>query len=347
MYTVFEIKILDFIKFNPNSSSSEIHAGIKVTYELVTTKRKLSNLVENNILIKVGVGRATRYLIREEVKYIYPINIESYFNKDADNRIIIEHFNTNLIRNTLSGINLFTDIELTQLKRLQENYIDNISTISNTLYKKDLERLGIDLSWKSSQIEGNTYSLLETEQLLRERVEAKGKRKEEAIMLLNHKSGLDYILDSPNYFLKLDLRKIIEIHSLLVDELDVEKNIRKRIIGITGTNYKPLDNEHQIKEALEQTCNLVNSKENVFEKSFIVLLLLSYIQAFEDGNKRTARIMSNAVLISNNYCPISFRTVDSIDYKKAMLIFYEQNNISAFKKIFIEQYEFAVNTYFQ
>lgn len=70
------------------------------------------------------------------------------------------------------------------------------------------------------------------------------------------------------------------------------------------------------------------------------------IQAFSDGNKRTARITSNAILIANGYCPISFRTVDSIDYKKAMLIFYEQNNIAAFKKIFIEQFEFAVKTYF-
>ena len=166
-------------------------------------------------------------------------------------------------------------------------------------------------------------------------------------MLLNHKTALDYILDSPNYFLKLDKKKIIEIHSLLVDGLSVEKNIRKRIIGITGTNYKPLDNEHQITEVIKDTCNLVNSIRNTFEKAFILLLLLSYIQAFEDGNKRTARIMSNAVMISNNHCPISFRTIDSIDYKKAMLIFYEQNNISAFKKIFIEQYEFAVNTYFQ
>ena len=73
---------------------------------------------------------------------------------------------------------------------------------------------------------------------------------------------------------------------------------------------------------------------------------ISYIQAFVDGNKRTARITSNAILIANGYCPISFRTVDSIDYKKAMLMFYEQNNIAAFKKIFIEQFLFAVKTYF-
>lgn len=78
----------------------------------------------------------------------------------------------------------------------------------------------------------------------------------------------------------------------------------------------------------------------------MVLVLLSYIQAFSDGNKRTARIVSNVILIANNYCSLSFRTVDSIDYKKAILVFYEQNNIHPFKQIFINQFEFAVNTYF-
>jgi len=93
-------------------------------------------------------------------------------------------------------------------------------------------------------------------------------------------------------------------------------------------------------------CKLVNDKKNVFEKVLLLLVLISYIQPFSDGNKRTVRIVSNAILIHNNYCPISFRTVDSIEYKKAMLLFYEQNNVSAIKEIFIEQFEFAVNTYF-
>jgi len=66
----------------------------------------------------------------------------------------------------------------------------------------------------------------------------------------------------------------------------------------------------------------------------------------EKGIKRTARIVSNSILINHKYCPISFRTVDSVDYKKAMLLFYEQNNITDFKQIFIDQFEFAVKTYF-
>lgn len=340
-------KILEYIKVNDNISSSQIHQGVNLGVELITIKRLLSNLVAKNLLNTHGRGRATKYVLSKSYNLIQTIDPDTYFVNDVNDRKIIERFNLELIKNILAKITMFDEQEINHLKRLHSKYIDNISTLSNTLYKKDLERLGIDLSWKSSQIEGNTYSLLETEQLLKENVEAKGKKKEEAIMLLNHKKALDYILDSPNYFLKLDLKKIVEVHSLLVEGLDVEKNIRTRTIGITGTNYKPLDNEHQIKEAIEGTCNLVNSKENAFEKALIILILLSYIQAFEDGNKRTARIMSNAVLISNNHCPISFRTVDSIDYKKAMLIFYEQNNISAFKKIFIEQYEFAVNNYFQ
>ena len=165
-------------------------------------------------------------------------------------------------------------------------------------------------------------------------------------MLLNHKEAIDFIVEQPDYMYPLTVTKIENLHSILIKELAVSKNIRTKRVGISGTNYLPLDNEWQIKEALQQMCDLVNEKENVFEKTLLVLLLISYIQPFMDGNKRTARIVSNAILLHFEYCPLSFRTVDSIDYKKAILLFYEVNNITAFKKIFIDQYIFAVNTYF-
>ncbi|MDR1347024.1 MAG: Fic family protein, partial [Prevotellaceae bacterium] len=104
--------------------------------------------------------------------------------------------------------------------------------------------------------------------------------------------------------------------------------------------------EFQIREALQQTCDLINERENVFEKALLALILLSYIQAFTNGNKRVARLTGNAIMLTNKYCPISFRTVDSVDYKKAMLLFYEQNNIHSFKQIFINQFQFAVENYF-
>lgn len=154
------------------------------------------------------------------------------------------------------------------------------------------------------------------------------------------------IIQNKEFIEPLKLSSIEDIHSILMKELGVERNIRKRRVGISGTNYVPLDNEFQLKEALENMCEIVNTQKDVFSKALLVLVLISYIQPFGDGNKRTARIISNALLMNNNYCPISFRTVDSIDYKKAMLIFYEQNNIVPFKKIFISQFEFAVKTYF-
>ena len=165
-------------------------------------------------------------------------------------------------------------------------------------------------------------------------------------MLLNHKEALNFIIEHLDYVVPLIVSRIEDIHSILIRDLGVNLNIRSGRIGITGTNYRPLDNEHQIREALNDMCELINAKKDIFEKALLALILLSYIQAFADGNKRTARIISNAILIAHQYCPLSFRTVDSVSYKEAMLIFYEQNNISAFKKIFIEQYEFAVNTYF-
>ena len=182
--------------------------------------------------------------------------------------------------------------------------------------------------------------------MLKERETAQGKTRDEATMLLNHKDALDFIVHNPDYIEPLTIARIEDIHSILIKDLDVDRNIRKSRVGISGTNYKPLDNEYQIKEAIEEMCKLINQRDLVFEKALLLLVLLSYIQPFSDGNKRTARIISNAILIKNKYCPISFRTVDSIEYKKAMLLFYEQNNISAFKEIFINQFEFAVNTYF-
>jgi len=206
--------------------------------------------------------------------------------------------------------------------------------------------LGIDLSWKSSQIEGNTYSLLETEQLLNDHLEARGKKKEEAQMLLNHKIALDYIIENSDYFKEITVSKIEEVHTLLVKDLGIDPNIRETMVGITGTNYRPLDNKFQIKEALIEMCKLVNARYDIFEKTLLVLSLISYIQPFSDGNKRTARLIGNAILLSRGDCPLSFRSVDPIDYKKALLLFYEQNSLEVFKLLFIAQYEFAVNTYF-
>ena len=341
-----QVEILQFLHYHPSSSRVEIATGLKNAPNERTLKRIIADCVQNGDIIVEGKAKATRYSLSAQAHLMMPLDIDTYFLNDVDERIVQESFNFELIRNVLPNVSLFTTEEKLRLESAQQTFLNNMSTLSEVEYRKEMERLGVDLSWKSSQIEGNTYSLLETERLLKEKQTAQGKTKEEAVMLLNHKDALDFILDNQDYLKEFTVRRLEDIHSILTKELGVGNGIRKRRVGITGTNYRPLDNEFQIREALEDTCKLINAKEDVFEKALLALVLLSYIQAFTDGNKRTARISSNAILLAWGYCPISFRTVDSVDYKKAMLMFYEQNNIVAFKQIFIEQYEFAVKNYF-
>jgi len=338
--------ILNYLKNHANSSSKEIFEGLNSVVSYATVKRYLSRLLSEKHIIQQGNAKNSRYTVSTTFNLFYPVNLDEYYSKEIDERDILTGYNFLLIPETLQNVLLFTAEELNLLNSLQNKFSENIAKLSDFEFKKDMERLAIDLSWKSSQIEGNTYSLLETERLLRDKQTAAGKTKDEAVMLLNHKEAIDFVVANSDYFFSLSIAKIEDLHSILINELGVDRNIRKRRVGITGTNYRPLDNEFQIREALLQTCDLVNNRENVFEKALFALVLLSYIQAFVDGNKRVARITANALLIANKYCPISFRTVDSVDYKKAMLLFYEQNNISAFKQIFINQFKFAVENYF-
>lgn len=341
-----EIEILQYLHYHPLSKRTEIGSAVTASISDRTLKRIIADCVEKGAVEVVGKGPATRYKFTPQAHVTMPLNLDTYFDNDIDERKIQENFNFNLIREILPNVSLFTENELKLLHEAQSKFRLHLSEMTDTEYRKEMERLGIDLSWKSSQIEGNTYSLLETERLLKEKQTANGKTKEEAVMLLNHKDALDFILDEPDYLKAISLSRIEEIHALLIKELGVERKIRHRRVGITGTNYQPLDNEFQIREALEDSCLLINGKSEVFEKALLALVLLSYIQAFTDGNKRAARIISNGILIAYGYCPISFRSVDSIDYKKAMLMFYEQNNIAAFKQIFIDQFLFAVKNYF-
>lgn len=341
-----EIEILQYLHYNPLSKRADIARAVTSDISDRTLKRIIAEAVTQGNIEVIGKGPATKYRLTPQAQVTMPLRLDTYFEKDIDQRQVQQSFNFGLIRDILPKVQLFTPEETATLQEAQQLFRKHLSEMSDLEYRKEMERLGIDLSWKSSQIEGNTYSLLETERLLKEKQTANGKTKEEAVMLLNHKDALDFILDAPDYLKDVTVSRIEEIHALLTKELGVNRGIRHRRVGITGTNYTPLDNEFQIREALEDTCLLINGKADVFEKALLALVLLSYIQAFTDGNKRTARITSNGVLIAHGYCPISFRTVDSVDYKKAMLMFYEQNNIAAFKQIFIEQFRFAVKTYF-
>jgi len=337
--------IIDFVRANQPVKREVIHKGVKVKMGASTIRRLLLEMTPK--LIKAnGQGKARTYSISNAYELFVPIDLEAYYKLLPEERNAKQTFNLELIPNVLNSAELFSKEEMKYLNLLHDKYTKNIAPLTKSEYNKELEILAIDLSWKSGEIEGNTYTLLETEVLLKYKELAEGKKQEDATMLLNHKDALDFIIAEPDYLKPLTIASIADIHSILIKNLGIERNIRQRGVGVGGTDYKPLSMHQQIVEATQQMCDLVNARDNVFEKAFFLLLLISYIQAFNDGNKRTARIISNAILMENGYCPLSYRSVKASEYKKAMLLFYEQNNITEFKKIFINQYEFAVNKYF-
>ena len=339
--------ILEVLKKKSQVPISQIVEEVSKSIEPVskiTINRDLVGLIKLGFVRRKGEGRAVAYLLSEHFHLIREIPIEDYFKKDPDQRDAKKSFDFQIFSFLK---NIFSDEEKKWLQSLEQEYRGNIRRLSPVALKKEIERLIIEFSWKSSQIEGNTYTLLETETLLEERREAKGHKKDEATMLLNHKDALDFIWRNKNEFRAISTAKIEHLHSIIAKDLGISKNIRSSLVGITGTAYHPVDNKWQIKEALDKTSDLVNQEKDPFAKSLIASIMIAYIQPFEDGNKRTARILGNALLLANDNCPLSYRSASEAEYKKAVLLFFEQNNISYYKKLFLEQYEFAVKNYFR
>lgn len=339
-------KIIDFLHYHPGLGRSELMAKLDLGVGETQVKMALASGVASGDLYVEGKARATRYFVSAKGRLLKTVDLDSYYAMPVGKREMQTSYNFDLIRNDLPSIDIFTPEEYAFLEEQARTFQARVKDYPRELYAKEMERLGIDLSWKSSEIEGNTYTLLETVNLLKDKVEAKGKKREEAIMLLNHKEALKAIVEAPEYFRTMSLARMEDVHSLLIEGLGVDRNLRHVRVGISGTNYRPLEVESQIREAIEDTCALINGKTNPYEKAMLALLLVAYIQPFVDGNKRTSRLMANAILIANNCCPLSFRTVEADDYRAALLLFYEQNNISAFKKMFLEQVKFAVGEYF-
>ena len=337
-------KVLEFIGKNDRVQNRHVREFLEKSGESVTRItiiRDLEWLCKNGLTQKEGAGRSVRYFVANVHPLLHFLNREEYFSLDQDNRNIrFPNFRFGVF-DECSGI--LSPSEEERYSQSNEIYRHKKALSSPTLIKKEFERITIELSWKSSQIEGNTYSLIDTEILLKERKEAPGHKKEEAIMILNHKSAFDFILENPKRFHTLKIGDIETIHSLLVSDLGVTKGMRTRPVGITGTNYHPLDNQHQIREAIEKMIREINAEKNPLSKALLASIFIAYIQPFEDGNKRTSRLLSNALLLANDYCPLSFRSVDEAEYKKAVLLFYEQNSMAYFKELFLEQFLFAVD----
>lgn len=312
-------------------------------WSLITVKRLLSKMAKKGWLKVFGMGRKTEYKISVKGRVLAEVDSIKYCEIEPDKRYGLNKYNFDLWKEFPKIV--FNSDEMERLEIATNKYRKRITGLSNDVRKKEIERLIIELSWKSSKIEGNTYSLLDTEKLIRENIKAAGKSKEETQMILNHKNVFQNIYKNRETFKLLSINNIENIHAGLVEHLGIRKGLRKKPVGITGSKYNPLDNVFQIEEALIGLIGLINDRKNPYEKSLLALVGLGYIQPFNDGNKRTARMLANALLMANRLTPLSYRSIDEGDYKAAMIVFYEINSIVAIKDIFIEQYEFAADQY--
>jgi Fic family protein len=327
-------------------ASSAVHQNLAQAGEavsLVTVKRELSDMADQGLLETKGSGRSTEYSITVLGRLLAEVDINSYMALEPDQRYGLSGYNFDLFKSMPTDI--FTDTETTILEAATLEYKKRIRNLSPTIQKKELERLVIELSWKSSKIEGNTYTLLDTEKLILEHQEAPGHDHGEAAMILNHKAAFAFIKNKASKFKKLSKSNIGQLHQILVKDLSIETGFRKNLVGVVGSKYRPLDNIHQITEAVDSLDKAVATLKNKYAKAMLALLGTSYIQPFADGNKRTARLLANAVLMAYSLAPLSYRSVDEKAYRAATLVFYELNSLVAFKKIFIEQYDFAARNY--
>lgn len=327
------------------NSDSISSSGIANTLDLPirTVQRSIANLKESELVELVGQGRSTEVEITTLGKFKTILGNDLTSEKRLENSYI-KRFNEDIFEAFLK-FDIF-EFSNSQLELLKMKYNQKLKNTTPSIKKRELERLIVEFAWKSSQIEGNTYSLLETEELILNQLSDKSKHsKIETQMILNHKLALEFVFEEPEYFKNLTSAKIIELHRLITKDMDIIGGFRKSGVGITGSLFKPLDNYHSILEMMDKSCKLINAK-SPYEKAFLASLLISYIQPFEDGNKRTSRILSNAILYSYGLPMLSFRSVKVEDYKTAIIAFYEFNSVQLYSKIFISQIEYFVENYF-
>jgi fido (protein-threonine AMPylation protein) len=310
---------------------------------LVTVKRALSEMTGQGLLGVTGSGPATRYRATTMGRLFTDVNAKEYVAIEPDRRYGKSTFDFALLPGMPGG--LFSEQELGTLQEATQYYESRIADLPVAIQKKELERLVIELSWKSSKIEGNTYTLLDTEKLILENIEAPGRSKQEAQMILNHKEAFTFIRSNAKQYTTLTRTNLEQLHAILVKDLSINAGLRSRPVGVLGSKYHPLDNQHQIAEAISDLGKAVVRVKTPYAKAFLALAGVSYIQPFEDGNKRTARLMANALLLAHHLAPLSYRSVDEVDYREATLVFYELNSLVPLKSIYIDQYVFAAKNY--
>ncbi|NGX52946.1 MAG: hypothetical protein KR126chlam5_01253 [Candidatus Anoxychlamydiales bacterium] len=346
-------KILNILKqFPEGANSEEIKKKLSQSFSSRTLQRYLKILVEQKNLSSEGQARARKYKLRIP---------EFTKEKQSKGSILILSKEAHKIQLKVTKP-LQKRASLSYHQKFLENYKPNTTFyLSESLRKKLFEmgkspdgnypagtyakqifhRLLIDLSWNSSRLEGNTYSLLETERLLELGIVSEGKDAKDAQMILNHKAAIEFLIESANE-IAINRYIISNLHALLSDNLLTDRacgSLRSIPVKIGKSTYIPLSIPQLVSENFEKLLNKANAIKDPFEQAFFLMVQLPYLQPFEDVNKRTSRLAANIALIKNNLCPLSFIDVPQKDYINGLLGVYELNRIELLRDIFVWAYE--------
>ncbi len=313
-----------------------------------TVRRWLSELVEDGLVAKIGLKRGTKYQVIRRAERLSGKNGGCF---SSESKPIIEQVRRPIYqREPIAYVDgwldayqpnktfyipayLRQDLQQAGHRGTQE---EPAGTYAHQIYN----RLLIDLSFNSSRLEGNTYSLLETQKLLLEGTGAENKLDEEKVMILNHKEAIRYLVDNAS---KLEVTEttVRTLHYLLSDGLLEPAecgNPRDHGVRIGGSTYMPFERKRELEPRLRRIAEKAKAIENAYEQSLFLLAHISYLQAFSDVNKRTARLSANIPLIKKNLVPHSFNDVERDDYNSALIAIYELQDIRPLLDVFAFSY---------
>ena len=361
----------------------EIAAALEAGLPRRTLQYRLKHLVDAGRLAREGEGRWTRYCLppaaRRPEPGLSPIQVKTHAQPPVAGRAELElsAFNEAIVRLSQAGLEIRAYVRqpvaarkptgynrdfldsywpnesawLTERERAHLHEIGrrNMSEQpAGTYARQVLNRLLIDLSWNSSRLEGNTYSLLDTRRLIEFGEEAEGRDRMEAQMILNHKDAIEFLVGT-TVEIGFNRYTILNLHAMLANNLLADEGAPGRLrhigVGIEQSVYHPLEVPQLIEECFDQVLASTDAIRDPFEQAFFVMAQLPYLQPFDDVNKRVSRLAANIPLIKCNLSPLSFIDVPQATYTEAMLGIYELNKIDLLKDVFIWAYERSAARY--
>lgn len=336
-----------------------------------TLQRRLSGLVDAKRLDVEGQGRARRYRVpaKPVMPVVHPEKAQDGgADKPAEESYVPlspggEEVRT-LIQRPLAArapvgynrafLDRYTPNGTTYLAKPVRQHLHELGRSptterpAGTYARQILNRLLVDLSWSSSRLEGNTYTRLDTQNLIEFGMVAEGKDQLEAQMILNHKAAIEMLVENAGE-IGFNAYTFCNLHALLSENLLLDPGasgrVRKIPVDITGTVYQPLAIPQQLEEYFHRTLTKVDAITDPFEQAFFIMVHIPYLQPFEDVNKRVSRLGANISLIRSNLAPLSFVDVPERAYVEAMLGVYELNRIELLADVFVWAYERSCQRY--